>query len=201
MTLYVLASLIGLIAIISICIKRQEKQKKDNENLFWEREHQANFVRRKSLDGLNYISVPTEQFPTHLLSDDSTVKECIDIVNNLATQKILNLTGFTNTDLKLEYGTANITELTEYDQNYIVLVRTLQKWADALLAAGHRSEATVLMEYAVSTNTDVSRTYYCLADYWLSQGETAQVERLIGIAENLKSSNKNIIVRNLKEKL
>lgn len=201
MTLYVLASLIGLIAIISICIKRQEKQKKDNENLFWEREHQANFVRRKSLDGLNYISVPTEQFPTHLLSDDSTVKECIDIVNNLATQKILNLTGFTNTDLKLEYGTANITELTEYDQNYIVLVRTLQKWADALLAAGHRSEATVLMEYAVSTNTDVSRTYYCLADYWLSQGETAQVERLIGIAETLKSSNKNIIVRNLKEKL
>lgn len=201
MNLGFLASFISFILIISICMKRQKKQNLAKENAFWERERQSNFVRRKSLDGLDYISVPLDHFPTHLLCDDPMVQECVEIINNLSSQKIVNLTGFTNTDLKLEYGTANITALTEYDQNYIVLIRTLQKWADALIAAGHTEEATVLMEYAVSTNTDVSRTYYCLADYWLSQGETSQVERLIGIAENLKSSNKNIIVKNLKEKL
>lgn len=201
MNLGFLASFIGFILIISFSMKRQKNRNLAKENAFWERERRSNSVRRKSLDGLDYISIPLDQLPTHLLDDNPTVQECIDIISNLSSQKVVNLTGFSNTDLKLEYGTANITELTEYDQNYIILIRTLQKWADALIAAGHTKEATVLMEYAVSTNTDVSRTYYCLADYWLSQGETAQVERLIGIAEKLKSSNKNIIVKKLKEKL
>ena len=40
-------------------------------------------------------------------------------------------------DLKLEYGTANINDLSQYDQNYTLLVRTLQKWAEALAAADH----------------------------------------------------------------
>ena len=57
------------------------------------------------------------------------------------------------------------------------------------------------MEFAISTNTDVSRTYYCLADYYLSQGENAQVEHLIDIAEKLNSPSKNIIIRNLKKQL
>ena len=201
MNLWYLASLIMLVLIISHNIKKQSRKKAQQEESFWAKEARANSVRRKSLDGLEYVKVPVENFPLTLLASDSTVAECIEIIQTLSTQCIVNLTGYTNTDLKLEYGVANLTKLMEYDQNYTLLVRTLQKWADALMEAGHMEEATVLMEYAVSTNTDVSRTYYCLADYWLSQGENHQVERLIQIAENLRSPSKNIIVKNLREKL
>lgn len=201
MNLWYLASLIMLVLIISHNIKKQNRKKANQEESFWAKEARANSVRRKSLDGLEYIKVPMEDFPTHLLTDNSSVAECIEILQTLSTQCIVNLTGHSNTDLKLEYGAANLTILMEYDQNYTLLARTLQKWADALMEAGHMEEAAILMEYAVSTNTDVSRTYYCLADYWLSQGETVQVERLIGIAESLRSSTKDIIVRNLREKL
>ena len=201
MNLWYLASLIMLVLIISHNIKKQTKKKAAREESFWAKEARANSVRRKPLDGLTYVKIPMDDFPTHLLKDNASVAECIDILQTLATQPIVNLTGYTNTDLKLEYGVANLTKLMEYDQNYTLLVRTLQKWADELLDAGYIEEATVLMEYAISTNTDVSRTYYCLADYWLSQGETAQVERLIERAENLLSPSKDFIVKNLRSRL
>ena len=117
----------------------------------------------------------------------------------MTAQKIVNLTGFSNTDLKLEYGTANITVLTEYDQNYTILVRTLQKWADLLIAAGYDKEASVLMEFAVTTHTDISRTYYQLADYYVSQRESDKIRNLTDTASILHSSNSKIILNHLKE--
>ncbi len=200
MNLVILASLFVLIFIVSSGIRRQNKLKKQTEQEFWSRERRSNQVRRKSLDDLDYIKIPLEDFPTHVMQEDPVVLECIDTVMSLTSQKVLNLSGYTNTDLKLEYGTANITQLTEYDQNYTILVRTLQKWADILLENGYAQEAAVLMEFAFSTRTDISRTYYALADYWISQGETFQVQRLIDAAEKLPTANHNAIVRRLKER-
>ena len=200
MNIIFLASFITLIIVISVTIKRQSRNSKQANAEFWARENRANFVRNKPLDDLNYIKIPFENFPTHLLHDNPAVLECIDILGNLTSRKIVNLTGWSNTDLKLEYGTGNISLLSDYDQNYTVLVRTLQKWADALLDAGFQKEASVLMEFAVSTGTDVGRTYYQLADYWNSQGEWAQVDRLISSAENLRSSNKDAIIKHLRDR-
>ena len=201
MSFGLLASFIVFAIIISFSIKKQARRKNINEADFWTKESQANSVRRKSLDGLRYIHIPLEAFPTHLLNDDPDVMDCINILENLTAQKIVNLTGWSNTELKLEYGTANITALSEYDQNYTLLVRTLQKWADALLEAGHGAEASVLMQFAVSTQTDVSRTYYKLADYWISRGGAFRLDQLIHTAEALRSSNRDSILRHLRELL
>lgn len=193
-----LASFITFSIVISYTIKKQARKERRSEKDFWDRESRANSVRRKSLDNLNYITVPLERFPTHLMRDNRDVMECIEILESLTSQKIVNLTGWSNTDLKLEYGTANITVLSEYDQNYTLLVRTLQKWADVLIEAGHPCEAASLMEFAVSTNTDVSSTYYRLADYWAAMGDREQIERLIKVAEGLRSANRNAILRYLR---
>ena len=199
MNLPFFASFITLCLIIAYNIKRQSKSAKEKEKNFWERERLANSVRRKTLDNLNYLSIPLERFPTHLLQEDEAVQECIHIMETLSAQKIVNLTGFSNTDLKLEYGTANITLLTEYDQNYTLLVRTLQKWADILIDGGYAKEAVPLMEFAVKTNTDISRTYYRLAEYYASQGEDEKIRGLLDTAANLRSSNSGIITKHLKE--
>ena len=73
-------------------------------------------------------------------ANETISEECKEILRSLSTQKIVNLTGYTNTDLKLSYGTANITCLTEYDQNYTLLVSTLQKWAEVLYRGGAKKE-------------------------------------------------------------
>ncbi len=196
-----LASFITFCLLVSYNIKKQARKRKRDEKDFWAREAEANSVRRKPLDGLPYIKIPLERFPTHLLNDSAEVLECIDVIESLTSRKIVNLTGWTNTDLKLEYGAANITELSEYDQNYTLLARTLQKWADALTEAGYADDAVVIMEFAVSTNTDISRTYYQLADYWAARGRGDKIEQMMNTAQGLRSSNKGAILRHLKQSL
>ena len=199
MNIGILASLLFFMLFISIRAKRQSKRQQNDEKKFWERERLANSVRRKPLDDLNYIHIPLETFPTHIMQEDETVLECIDLMESLTAQKIVNLTGYSNTDLKLEYGAANITVLTEYDQNYTLLVRTLQKWADTLIAAGYAKEAAILMEFAVSTQTDISRTYYQLAEYYVSQRKSENIQWLKDTADGLRSSNRSIIISHLNE--
>lgn len=199
MSLAILASLIIFSLTLGHALKRQSQKQAQTKQSFWERERKANSVRRKPLDNLEYITIPLEQFPTHILREHSTVDECIETLEILSGCKIVNLTGYSNTDLKLEYGTANITVLTEYDQNYTLLVRTLQKWADILLDEGYLEEAVILMEFAIETRTDISRTYYKLAEIYASRLETERIQVLIETAEELLSSNKGTIARTLRE--
>lgn len=199
MKFYVLASLIIFGLVIHHSGKKAQRAQRDRENAFFARESAANSVRRKPIDHLPYIRIPLENLPMQLLSDNPETADCIQTIRDLSDKRILNLTGYTNTDLKLEYGTANITELSAYDQNYTILVRTLQKWADILLANNYTEEARVIMEFAVSTGTDVSRTYYRLAEYWAARNDVARIRDLADAALNLRSSNKNIIVRTLQE--
>lgn len=199
MNIFILASSIVLAIVIAITLTKQKKIAKDKEQSFWERERQANSVRRKSLDSLNYIHIPFDKLPLDVMAEDSNITECQALLKELSTQPIVNLTGYTNTDLKLEYGTANITPLSEYDQNYTILVRTLQQWADILYDANYVEEACSLMEFAVSTGTDISRTYYKLADIYASRGDICQIEQLITQAQKLRTSTQKTIVRTLQE--
>lgn len=195
----ILASVIIFCAVIHHTVKKNTRRQKDLEAAFWEREDRANSTRRKSLDGLNYITVPLAELPTEILPENETVQGYIRTLRDLENTTIVNLTGYTNTDLKLEYGAPNITLLTRYDQSYTLLASTLQLWADALLDAGCTAEAATVMEFAVSTETDVSRTYYRLAEYYRSSGRPEEITRLAETAQKLRSSSRNQILRHLKE--
>ena len=131
------------------------------------------------------------------VANEAISEECKEILRSLSTQKIVNLTGYTNTDLKLSYGTANITCLTEYDQNYTLLVSTLQKWAEALYRGGAKKECRQVLEYAVSIGTDVSHTYFLLADLYDEEGESDLKCSLIEKASGLSSLSSKVIVRTL----
>ena len=196
---------------------------KNMKDAFWKREEEANHTRRKSLDNLPYITIPLEELPLacHITDDaasapntddtasvhntddaasnETVAEECKEIIKSLSTRKIVNFTGYTNTDLKLTYGTANITCLTEYDQNYTLLVSTLQKWAEALYLGGAKKECRQVLEYAVSIGTDVSRTYFLLADLYDEEGESDRKHSLIEKASGLSSLSSKVIVRTLQE--
>lgn len=193
------ASFIIFIVWLTYELSKGRRQAEKERNSFWEKEAEANRTRRKSLDHLNYITIPLDSLPMDIMSEDETIKEYQQIIHSLADSPIVNFTGFTNTDLKLEYGAPNIELLTRYDQNYTTLVCTLQKWAQRLYESGYITEATRLMEFAISIDTDVSGTYRLLATIYSTGGEKEKIEELKNRAENLKSGSKNIIVRILQE--
>ena len=199
MKFYVLASLIIFILIIAHNVRKSQRIQAEAEKSFWERERLANETRRKSLDGLDYIKIPLDTLPMHTMEKDAEVAQCIQTIQELSLLPIVNLTGFSNTDLKLEYGTANITVLTEYDQSYTLLVNTLQRWANLLFQAGYISETRQVLEFAISTRTDVSASYDILARIYLQNGEPDKLESLRETADTLNSLNKKVILRHLQE--
>ena len=179
-------------------VNQKVKREQREEEKFWEREAAANSVRRKPIDALDYIKIPTD-LPTELLPEHPDIPGIIATVEGLRGQKILNLTGYSNTDLKLEYGTANITELSAYDDNYTTLVTTLQKWADLLWDAGYEEEAVKIMEFCVDTGADIGRTYRLLAKHYLTTLNEAKYNELLQKAEELRSLNKPHIIESVKE--
>lgn len=199
MKYYILASLIIFGLVIHRAARLQKKKKKSEDKDFWERERLADSVRRKSLEQLNYIEIPMEKLPLDTMPEDSSAQDCIQILRELTNKSVVNLTGYTNTDLKMEYGAANLALLSEYDQNYTLLVQALQKWADTLYKSGYIEEAQTVLEFSVSTRTDISQSYYLLAEIYAAKLEYSKIELLYDNVQSLRSANREAIARNLRK--
>lgn len=173
-------------------LRKNAKDQKEAEERFWNREHEANFARRKDISNLEYITIPLEKLPMDLHTEaEQKLKE-------LSSATILNLTGYSNTDLKLEYGPANLEALTEYDNHFTELVHVLPVYAQELLDADHPESARALLEFGVSIHADAGSVYTMLADLYQKAGETDRIPELIRSAEELRSISKNAIVGKLK---
>lgn len=196
----ILPIVIIFVIILTISINKSNKKMKQQTESFWEKEYKANFVRKKPLDDLAYLTIPEHFLSMPVSEEDGHALDAIDMLKHLSSQKIVNLTGITNTDLKLSYGTANITVLTQYDQNYTQLVHALQLLAASLADNNHPKEAMEVLEYAISTKTDVSASYLLLADLYIADGHPEKIENLINTASSLDTLLAPSIVRNLKSK-
>ncbi|MBP3273868.1 MAG: hypothetical protein J6L93_02580 [Butyrivibrio sp.] len=196
-----LATFILFIVLFNIRIRLVSRKEEQKEEKFWDRELRSNSVRKKSLDTLEYVHLPYDLLPFGTAGDDENLKEIENELTALKDLKIVNLTGITNTYLKLEYGTANITALTEYDQNYTSLVIALQKWGDALYTLGRFEDAASVLEFAVKTRTDITATYRLLIDMYktklgLNEQEIQRkLDGLVPIANSLNSLSRSTILK------
>jgi hypothetical protein len=165
--------------MFSRAIRKSDAAQQRTIDDFWQRERLANTVRKKDISNLNYINIPLEKFPLNLATDaEETLKE-------LSCKKILNLTGMSNTDLKMEYGVANLEELSEYDNNFTRLVRALDTYAEELLAAGMRADAQNVLVYAVSIGCDSLHIYTMLASLYAEEHNTTGLSELQEAAQKL----------------
>ena len=196
-----LATFILFIVLFNVRLRLASRKEEQQEEKFWDRELRSNSVRKKSLDTLEYVHLPYDFLPFGTAGDDENLQAIEDELTALKDLKIVNLTGITNTDLKLEYGTANITALTEYDQNYTTLVIALQKWGDALYTLGRFEDAASVLEFAVKTRTDITATYRLLIDMYktklgLNEQEIQRkLDGLVPIANSLNSLSRSTILK------
>lgn len=192
-----LASLLGILGILSLIIQKDRNTHQQEIKAFWDKESKANFIRKKSLDQLAYISIPENILYMQPQNSTDAIQSCLKDLQDLSQTKIVNLTGISNTDLKLTYGTANITILSEYDSHYTKLVTTLQKLAECLTEAGETALSIEVLEFAVSTGSDVSKTYYLLSSLYQKNGTPEKCDYLLQKAEKLNTLMRDTIVRNL----
>ena len=197
----ILTSLIVFIVWLTVKLSQSKSDRKEKMDAYWEKELAANTVRKKSLDDLDYI-----QFPFHLLPSEASftdegrnIPSSLLMLEGLKDKKIVNLNNISNTDLKLQYGTTNITILSEYDENYITLCREGFLLSEYLYDNDRFSEAEILAKALIDAGSDVSNQFTLLARLYLKAGQPDRLEQLKEQVRSMTSSRKDAILRALQE--
>lgn len=179
----------GLIMIFVIWLtyeirKNRRKDEMKSKN-FWDRELEASSVRRKSTDSVRFISFDSSVLPDNRTDDE--VNDLCTRIMSLTDKKIADLSAYTNTDLKMEYGVANFTELSEADSRFTALTPLLGKLSSYLYENNRRDEARRLCEYSVSIGIHTSAVMMTLAKINSDLGNSGDNLRLAEIARNDRS--------------
>ena len=193
-----LASIIVFCIWLAYEIRKHNKKSKKAIDSFWEKEQKANATRAKSLDGLNYIEIPDSVYAALPSPLPSALEDCAKLLEHLKQSKIVNLSHITNTDLKLKYGASNLDILSEYDQNYISLLRVLHTLSEYHYENGNTDIARTLLEFAVEVQSDNISTYKMLAKIYCDNGENTKLDYLISAASLLPGLTQKPILRFLK---
>ncbi len=186
--------------VIRFLAKRNNNSNRKKVESFFEREAQANSVRKKDIEHLNYITIPVDSLPfsENTSPEINTVQQRI---MRLSDHKILNLTGLTNTDLKMQYGVGNLAFLSDCDLRFSELTGLLVKWAELLIQENRTEDAVTVLEFGAACGSDASRNYHLLADYYAQQQDTQKLLQLKESASKLKTLMKDSIVCYIDSKL
>lgn len=187
-----------ILGIFAILRSRASRSFKAKQEAFWEREQRANLTRRKDISGLDYIQIPLDAFPIGQYADPA-LAELETSLTNLSGRQILNLSGISNTDLKLMYGAANLPALSDCDASFIVLARTIAAYGKRLAELGHPQEAIRVLEFGVSCKTDISTNYTLLGSLYRENGQADKVYQLAETVRSMDLLLKDSILRQLAE--
>lgn len=191
----ILPYFIIIIVLLQLCLRKNSKKYTKNNEDFWEKESQANSVRKKDISSLDYITIPEDLLLPK--TENSRILKEWNNIQELKTKKILNLTGYSNTDLKLEFGAANLTILTDCDNHFTALAKSVSKIGELLMQEGFTTEAVSFLEFGIQIKTDISTNYTLLAQHYADCGSPEKIDLLIAQATQLKSLMKDSIIPSL----
>lgn len=192
-----LVTFIVFIIWFRVKMKRNKSTISEENVTFWERERQSNFVRKKDISHLELLTVDLSQLP-FIDNPDEREEELTTTVRKYADTRMMNLSGFSNTDLKEQYGTGNLDELTQWDQNFMYFIRSLNQWGVYLCKIKDYARSKVVMEYSVSIGSDISTVYTTLGEIYAREDNLAGID---GLIEQVAASDfllKDAIIKKLK---
>ena len=188
--LIILTLLLGFLMYRANAVQNKRESREKEE--FWDRESRASFTRRADISGLNYITLNTDSLPIN----EAEQKVFSGITQNLlyyADKKLLNLSAYSNTDLKLMYGPANLEELSEYDNNFNQVIRLINKLSTKLVEADESELAKSFLEYNISIGSDISSDFEMLGNIYYSNNDMDSFNNLEAKADEIKSLSQNLI--------
>ena len=204
-----LASVVIFLLVLHHNLRKGTKIGKKQEDSFWKKEQEANTTRKQPMNDLVFISFSAEEFfPLSLLPADKVsefisaypqVKAILPRFLQLSEAKIVDLSSYTNTDLKFKYGVANFNLLSEYDENYISLVSLLQQYGHCLFEAGYADAALRVLTYAISIGSDVTETYLLAVQLLQQANDKDALNEVLQKASSLPAKRSSVIFRKLKE--
>ena len=197
MNLVIFASFMVFSAWLTFQLRKNRDLNEKASSDFWENENMANSVRKKQLEDSDFVVFPFDKLPSGESFSPDPVPECLTILNDLSDKKMVNLNGISNTEVKIRFGTANISILTEYDANYESFVKNIYLLCQHLYDIGRKEEALMLSEETILTGSDSLSHYKLMIQIYREQGNFAGISWLRENAEKIKGITKGAILRAL----
>ena len=160
------------------------RRREEREAAFWAREEEAEHTPAKDLSTVAYIQVPLDRFPIGQ-SDEDELMLIEEELEEVSRKRLLNLNGMTNTDVKIEYGTANFETIVAMGEDFDRLITLLCDYAKGLIEADMEKEAIPVLEYGVEVKSDLSDNYTLLGECYRSLG---MEEELAALRQTVESS-------------
>lgn len=181
-------------------MRKSNSSVSEESDAFWARENQANFARTRDISSLDYLTVAEGELPfsdSDALTDEREA-ELEKLVRETSVRKMLNLSAYTNTDLKEQYGVANLEELSNCDQNFLLFIRSLANWGTYLYEKEDYARSKQIMEYSRTVGSDISSVYTTLGNIYAREGNMDKVDELIAEVEQSEFSLKASMIKQLK---
>jgi len=194
---YMVGAVLIICAVIAYNKRKSDRAMRKASDNFWDKEREANLTRRKDISQLPYITIPYDALPLNELPDSEEYVAAVQKLQSLTGKQIPDLSGQTNTDLKLAYGAANLPVLMDCDQNYLVLVRTLSRMANLLSEAGKDDAAESILSFAFDVGSTIRSDYELLAILYGKRRDYRKLDALIARAELLDSPTKVSLLASL----
>lgn len=196
-TIIICCSFLALCYVVSRNVSRFKKTHGQSHEEFLDQESRANSVRKADISALPYVEIPLDELPLDALSACG-YSALAEELRALASVKILNLSMYTNTELKLMYGPANLTALSDCDDAYTSLIMLLNKIGASLLEADRPDDAEKFLSFAISIGSDITTSYTMLATLYAKKHDINRIDWLIGNADSLTSLSGKTIQSNLR---
>lgn len=156
---------------------QQTRNQQEVNRSFLERERMADNTRKQDISGLDFLDYNSKRLPLGKYEDEA-LKDLETYLAKMDGKRIINLTKYSNTDLKLMYGPANLKRLTKYDDRYFRLSKTLALYAQRHEQLGHIKEAAAVYEYAMELKVPLSQIYISLAKLYQAQGTPEKIDAI-----------------------
>lgn len=176
--------------------KRQKVMKKASDN-FWAREDEANRTRKKDISHLPQIQVEETELPV-INTDDESILYYIGQLKKIIKMPMMDLSEYTNTDLKLAYGVGNFKTLSDYDETFHNFLMDLSCLGRACSRAKLYDAAIQTYELAFRYGSTKLSDYEDLAGIYLAMDEPAKVSDLIRQVETGNHPRKTSVAESLK---
>ncbi|SDB34611.1 hypothetical protein SAMN02910298_01687 [Pseudobutyrivibrio sp. YE44] len=173
----ILPFFILFLILIAVRLKSLNNKQEEQEAEFWAKEQQARITPAKDISNLRYITIPIEKFPLNFSSDEKVI-EIENELKELSTHKLLNLTGMSNTDIRITYGTPNFETMSKIGEDFDRVTVLLNQYAHALMEAERLDDVITVLEFAVGVGTDISESYTMLAKCYQMKSMDSKLEML-----------------------
>lgn len=196
----ILGCVIILVLWLKYEIKKSNHISSHSSKDFWKQEIEANHTRNVDTSNLPYITIPKELLEVPP-SDDVKLQQLHKTLLELSEKSILNLSGLSNTELKLRYGTGKFTYMSECDSNYTLLVRTLNDLGECYMLQNNMKAAKRYLLFSIQCDTEVTQSYLLLADLYKKEDDTDSIHHLMEKVDSLSISAKSSLRKELAKRL